>query len=1028
MEQVTSNEEREEREEDVLNPKKELKCAFVKTTLKSFVIQHVSKCYQAAAIRVMLPTGSKTEVWLARQKLENRFSNELQIVGFFSCATALYGVKKGDEQQTIAGVSFWVMFDWPDMAIESYECHLTKIVIESGLDIVHCKAVKGRGVRSITESYVSSLYIALKDHNNEALLHHFAKSQVKCLKAAAEEEGIDLVNVDMTEGERYSSKVLTSLWLCKTMGANVASELKKAVDLIKMLMSIKVVDLTSKEDPVHAAPMPVSRLLQSITAIKHYMTQNEYGLFDGSVYKKAPQAKFTYVFCSSVHDFVHYLLGCPEIADQIVAQVTPIINLLSVSSCRIIKPLIVDYNFIEVAPYGTCFNISEKCFQVDPPTLKGSPRAFVKYTYDPDVLPYPEPFVKGVENSFGNPRIRKKFYKKYYQLLMHGQFPHKETKMCLVGPADSGKTSWFSCFQGIIPSKYIAGVMNDGRFSAALINSNTQIVMMDEWTPDSLSCEDAKRVLQGGMNFLPQKHKSGLRVNYNSGFFITTNVYPDFGNERDCDAIRKRLEVFQTTSLKRKDPSVSAWLRMNCMMVFHFLAHELRNEPIFDTPNVAPAAGNGAIYNDFDFDPMSLMYDDQVELFSFSQPAAPAAVQDSGNEVSGLTQALDHAVLEADRHEGIHYEDLQWETPLFDNASEHCDDVYVQKVVTLASNKDGAWDELALTDNAKNMFRRRLRAKWEGADSVYDAWLIRKGCQRPWFDYHLLDTQYPEFDADLEQEPPTQVVTGVPETPTKQSTSCQPPESPKPDDANSQKSIDSVITSYQPPKSPKSDDENSEESIDSVITSYQPPKSPNSDDGNNKAIAESVITSDQPPNHLTLTMAIAESVITSDQPPKSPNSDDGNNKAIAESVITSDQPPKSPNSDDGNTESFIEPDDKDTNNGSQSNARPVAPNPVNPASESDISIEEDAVDPPTGEDDQPKAKRFSLSLKRCTHTETDLSHQLITLTSSDEETNPNKRQKTVDSEGSSIEFDMQTVAAGVPIIPISSNDSSTDSD
>lgn len=102
------------------------------------------------------------------------------------------------------------------------------------------------------------------------------------------------------------------------------------------------------------------------------MTQNEYGLFDGSVYKKAPQAKFTYVFCSSVHDFVHYLLGCPEIADQIVAQVTPIINLLSVSSCRIIKPLIVDYNFIEVAPYGTCFNISEKCFQVDPPTLKGT--------------------------------------------------------------------------------------------------------------------------------------------------------------------------------------------------------------------------------------------------------------------------------------------------------------------------------------------------------------------------------------------------------------------------------------------------------------------------------------------------------------------------------------------------------------------------------------------------------------------------------------------------------------------------------
>ena len=145
MEHFNTLAEREETEEDVLNPKKELKCALVKTTLKSFVTQHVSKYYQAAAIRVMMPTGSKTGVWLARQQLEQRFSNEPQIVGFFSCATALYGVKKDEEQQTIAGVSFWVMFDWPDMAIESYECHLTKIVSETGLDIVHCKAVKGRG-------------------------------------------------------------------------------------------------------------------------------------------------------------------------------------------------------------------------------------------------------------------------------------------------------------------------------------------------------------------------------------------------------------------------------------------------------------------------------------------------------------------------------------------------------------------------------------------------------------------------------------------------------------------------------------------------------------------------------------------------------------------------------------------------------------------------------------------------------------------------------------------------------------------
>ena len=55
----------------------------------------------------------------------------------------------------------------------------------------------------------------------------------------------------------------------------------------------------------------------------------------------------------------------------------------------------------------------------------------------------------------------------------------------------------FPFLSGIIPSQYIAGVMNDGKFSASLINDQTQIVIMDEWTPDSMSCEDAKRVLQG---------------------------------------------------------------------------------------------------------------------------------------------------------------------------------------------------------------------------------------------------------------------------------------------------------------------------------------------------------------------------------------------------------------------------------------------------------------------------------------------------------------------------------------------------
>ena len=41
-----------------------------------------------------------------------------------------------------------------------------------------------------------------------------------------------------------------------------------------------------------------------------------------------------------------------------------------------------------------------------------------------------------------------------------------------------------------MPSWYIAGVTRDGKFAGAMINQATQLVFMDEWTNDSLCCED----------------------------------------------------------------------------------------------------------------------------------------------------------------------------------------------------------------------------------------------------------------------------------------------------------------------------------------------------------------------------------------------------------------------------------------------------------------------------------------------------------------------------------------------------------
>lgn len=60
---------------------------------------------------------------------------------------------------------------------------------------------------------------------------------------------------------------------------------------------------------------------------------------------------------------------------------------------------------------------------------------------------------------------------------------------------------------------------------------------------------------------LSQKHTHASKVNYKSGFFITTNILPDFGNAIDQEAVYRRLKVFTTKPLRKKDTSVTGQLK-----------------------------------------------------------------------------------------------------------------------------------------------------------------------------------------------------------------------------------------------------------------------------------------------------------------------------------------------------------------------------------------------------------------------------------------------------------------------------------
>ena len=98
-------------------------------------------------------------------------------------------------------------------------------------------------------------------------------------------------------------------------------------------------------------------------------------------------------------DYLLNLLGNVEVADLIASHVTQLTTLLSEPACRLIKPIEIDYNFIEVEDQYL-FDIAGKRFIKESGSLKGSPRAFIRYEYSESKKPNPAPFIEGTHFHF----------------------------------------------------------------------------------------------------------------------------------------------------------------------------------------------------------------------------------------------------------------------------------------------------------------------------------------------------------------------------------------------------------------------------------------------------------------------------------------------------------------------------------------------------------------------------------------------------------------------------------------------------
>lgn len=181
------------------------------------------------------------------------------------------------------------------------------------------------------------------------------------------------------------------------------------------------------------------------------------------------------------------------------------------------------------------------------------------------------------------------------------------------------------------------------------------------------------------------------------------------------------------------------------MEVFHYVANQLQGVSNFDNPNrkVNEMEQNmGAIYNDFDHDSSRLM-DDDNESIIFSQ--STNLLEDDKIVASVMPQlAVDYAILESDRTEGTLYPHLVIDHELVDVTSSARDPKYLDKVYKIVVFE---WKSISteMTGKTFDIYNMRHRSNWEGADSVYDAWLILNRRRRKWFSYTKFCRTFPHW-------------------------------------------------------------------------------------------------------------------------------------------------------------------------------------------------------------------------------------------------------------------------------------------
>ena len=282
------------------------------------------------------------------------------------------------------------------------------------------------------------------------------------------------------------------------------------------------------------------------------------------MYKKCDKAKYTYSYKCEVETYVNGLAANELFKARLLKYMKRVIEILANPFCEVIRPLRVDHNLIEVND-GRCWSIKERRFLDDAIKDKDighvTPRAFL--TYDAAKEVEPKYFKEILENSLSEAEIGT-FCVDFLKLLNHNQKRHKDRVPCLIGAANSGKTSLFQPLLGLIHHSHIATISKQRVFNKAMINRFTELIFIDEASPSTLAIDDWKILTQGGYKACDVKYKTAKSFINRCPMLLTAQKQIEFGPD-DQPAMDRRLRNYAFKSLPNPRKKAAEGLRKHPM-------------------------------------------------------------------------------------------------------------------------------------------------------------------------------------------------------------------------------------------------------------------------------------------------------------------------------------------------------------------------------------------------------------------------------------------------------------------------------